>query len=111
MKISLSEMKKAAVELAVLEVGIDEGRGGKWGEISMGSLHVPEKFGIPCIEYVMKAYRWKDKEKNPTLPDEVPESAPIGVIVAMAGEEWVVIEVVEGERMWLAPASYIDITK
>lgn len=111
MKISLSDMKKAAVELAVLEVAIDEGSGGKWGEASMGHLHVPEKFGIPCTQYMMKSYPWKDRKEMPILPDEVPECAPVGVIVAMAGEEWVVIEVAEQEYMYLAPASYIDITK
>lgn len=111
MKISLSDMKKAAVELAVLEVAIDEGSGGKWGEGSIASFRVPEKFGIPCTQYIMKSYPWKDRKEMPILPDEVPECAPVGVIVAMAGEEWVVVEVVDGECMWLAPASCIDITR
>ncbi len=108
-KMPFSVLRETAIELATADPHVEDGTDGLFLMASVGTL---EKLGIPGTKFFLSTNQNLHLELEPMiLPEEVPVTAPVGVIVAMGGEEWVVVEVAEGECMWLAPARYIDITR
>ena len=114
-KVPLSELRARSCDLA------DQGTDPEGDDLMrsdgldlMVTLHVLEEYAIPYERFVLSTYVNRHLEPESSwrvLPDNVPVNVEPGVIVAMDGEEWVVVECNAKAWIALANARYIDITK
>jgi hypothetical protein len=80
----------------------------------MVTVGVLDEFAIPYRKFSVPStfgYDYPDAAEVKPLPPEVPLEVSVGVIVAMDGEEWVIVEYSKNDWMALASTRYIDITK
>lgn len=103
-RIPFSELEMLSFKLAEKRADLDLTD----GPDLLVTLGVLGHFGIPCNQYFFEEEENCDRM---ILPDSVREATPVGVIIAIGGALWVVVEVSKGESMWLASADHIDITK
>ncbi len=109
-RIPISELRERSIELDRDEEspeGID-------GPALMVTHCVLEEFAIPYEKFSLRTnvnLHLEAEKSMRSLPIGVPTKVEPGVIVAMDGEEWVVVEVDPGAWIALASTRYIDITK
>ena len=113
-----SHLKQMAYELLQQAREADgEEKGEQNEEPSIAYMYMTdalEQCSIPFERYFLRTpENLNSPDPRQLLPLEVPEKAPFGVIVAMNGDLYVVVEdaAPDGMFMCLTPVRYIDITK